>query len=150
MINYIIDGNNVIGKNPFLMKLQKKDKQSAREKLVLKLDRYFLNKKSKATLHFDGYANENIHLSKIKIIYSENKTADEKIKFQIEHSNSTRNTIVVTSDNNLAKYAKVCSCKVIPSEEFIKLIENSERNTEEEDRIKQISNQEILKIFGAK
>jgi len=150
MIIYIIDGNNLIGKLPDLIKLQKKDKQSSREKLVLILDRYFADKKSKNFLHLDGYPNEKINSNQAKIVYSENKTADEKIKYQIEKLKSTRNTSVVTSDSNLAQFAKVCGCNIISSENFVKMIRTSNRNDDEEQRIKEISNQEILKLFKAK
>ena len=150
MIHYIIDGNNLIGKDSFLNKLQRKEKQSSREKLVLILDRYFINKKANVTLHFDGYPNETIRSNKARVIYSENRTADEKIKYQIEHLKSNKNTTVVTSDNNLAQFAKVCGCKVVASEEFLKIIRDSKSGDDEEKRIKEISNQEILKLFKSK
>ena len=63
---------------------------------------------------------------------------------------STRNTSVVTSDSNLAQFAKVCGCNIISSENFVKMIRTSNRNDDEEQRIKEISNQEILKLFKAK
>ena len=57
MLHYIIDGNNLIGKIKHFSNIQKKDKQAAREKLALFLDRYFISKKAKVTLHFDGFEN---------------------------------------------------------------------------------------------
>ena len=106
MLNYIIDGNNLIGKIASLMSLQKKDKQASREKLVYILDRYFISKKANVTLHLDGHPAGRVSSSKMKIVYSENLTADEKIKKQISQSKSPRNIIVVTSDSNLAQFAK--------------------------------------------
>jgi predicted RNA-binding protein with PIN domain len=101
MVHYIIDGNNVIGKVPELFKLQKSDKQRSREQLVYLLQRYFHNKKINLTLHFDGFANIPLPLSKGKIIYSENKTADSLIKENIERIKNRKNIILVTSDNEL-------------------------------------------------
>ncbi len=147
MISYIIDGNNLIGKSKHLIGVQKKDKQSSREKLVLILDRYFYNKKYNITLHFDGFAGQKINSSKVKIVYSQNLTADEKIKKQIENSTSRKNTIVVTSNNNIAEFAKVCSCKVISSEEFLNMIENYNRIDDEEARMKEIPNSDIIDLF---
>ncbi len=46
MLHYIIDGNNLIGKIKRFSSLQKKDKQTAREKLAFYVDRYFIFKKS--------------------------------------------------------------------------------------------------------
>jgi predicted RNA-binding protein with PIN domain len=148
MINYIIDGNNLIGKIKSLMDIQRKgDKQSSRGKLVLLLDRYFSNKKNSVTLHLDGFENDKINSSSSKIIYSQKLTADEKIKNQIEHSSSRKNIIVITSDNNIAEFARVCGCKVISSVEFASMIKNLKQEDAEENRIKQINNDEFIKAW---
>lgn len=151
MINYIIDGNNLIGKISSLMNLQKKDKQASREKLVFLLDRYFIKKKANITLHFDGFPNTAINSSKLKIVYSENQTADEKIKKQISESKSARNITLITSDTNLAQFAKVCSCKIISSEELAWEISKSNSNLDEQSIIDSINNvDEFKKLFGVK
>ena len=151
MLNYIIDGNNLIGKISSLMNLQKKDKQASREKLVFLLDRYFIKKKANITLHFDGYPNTAINASKLKIIYSEKITADEKIKKQISQTKSARNIIVITSDANLAQFAKVCSCKVISSEDFEVEVNKSNSTLDEERIIDSINNvDEFKRLFGVK
>ena len=149
MLNYIIDGNNLIGKIPSLMGLQKKDKQASREKLVYILDRYFVDKKVNVTLHLDGHPGERINSSKMRIVYSENLTADEKIKLQISQSKSPRSITIVTSDSNLAQFAKVCSAKIISGEEFAAEISKSNNALDEEGIIKSINNiDEFKKLFG--
>ncbi|MBK7497596.1 MAG: NYN domain-containing protein [Ignavibacteriales bacterium] len=149
MLNYIIDGNNLIGKIASLMSLQKKDKQASREKLVYILDRYFISKKANVTLHLDGHPAGRVSSSKMKIVYSENLTADEKIKKQISQSKSPRNIIVVTSDSNLAQFAKVCSATVVSSDEFAVEINKSGDKFDEESIIKSINNvDEFKKLFG--
>jgi len=149
LLNYIIDGNNLIGKISSLMNLQKKDKQASREKLVYILDRYFVQKKASVLLHLDGYQAGRVNSSKMKIIYSENLTADEKIKKQISQSKSTRNIIVITSDSNLAQFAKVCSTTVISSEEFVAEIKKSTQTADEQYRIDSMNNiEEFKKLFG--
>ena len=151
MLHYIIDGNNLIGKIKSFSSLQKKDKQSAREKLTFYLERYFSSKKTKVTLHFDGYENLPIKTQKIIIVYSENKTADQKIKRQIETSNSPKNIIVITSDNNIKEFAKVCSAKTISSEDFNSEIQKEKNENEESERIKEINNvEEFKRIFNVK
>ena len=147
MLHYIIDGNNLIGKIKSFSSLQKKDKQSAREKLTFYLERYFSSKKTKVTLHFDGYENLPIKTQKIIIVYSENKTADEIIKRQIEDSRNPKNLVVVSSDNGVIKFAKVCSCEIIQSENFAKMISRKTVNEEEEIK-KSISDDEVKKLFG--
>ena len=149
MLNYIIDGNNLIGKIASLMSLQKKDKQASREKLVYILDRYFISKKANVTLHLDGHPAGRVSSSKMKIVYSENLTADEKIKKQVSQSKSPRNIIVVTSDSNLAQFAKVCSATVVSSDEFAVEINKSGDKFDEESIIKSINNvDEFKKLFG--
>lgn len=149
MLNYIIDGNNLIGKISSLMSLQKKDKQASREKLVYILDRYFIQKKASVSLHLDGYQAGSINSSKMKIIYSENLTADEKIKKQISQSKSPRNIIVITSDSNLAQFAKVCSTNVISSEVFVAEIKKSTQIASEQGKIDSMNNiEEFKKLFG--
>lgn len=149
MLNYIIDGNNLIGKIASLMSLQKKDKQASREKLVYILDRYFISKKANVSLHLDGHPAGRVSSSKMKLVYSENLTADEKIKKQISQSKSPRNIIVVTSDSNLAQFAKVCSATVVSSDEFAVEINKSGDKFDEESIIKSINNvDEFKKLFG--
>jgi len=149
LLNYIIDGNNLIGKIASLMSLQKKDKQASREKLVYILDRYFISKKANVSLHLDGHPAGRVSSSKMKIVYSENLTADEKIKKQISQSKSPRNIIVVTSDSNLAQFAKVCSATVVSSDEFAVDINKSGDKYDEESIIKSINNvDEFKKLFG--
>jgi len=149
LLTYIIDGNNLIGKISSLMNLQKKDKQASREKLVFLLDRYFIQKKANVTLHLDGHPGGRINSSKMKIVYSENQTADEKIKKQISQSKSPRNIIVITSDSNLAQFAKVCSNTVVSSDEFAAEIKKSTSNSDEEAKINSMNNiDEFKKLFG--
>jgi predicted RNA-binding protein with PIN domain len=149
LLNYIIDGNNLIGKIPSLKNLQNKDKQASRAKLVYMLDRFFITKKAKVTLHLDGYQNGKLNSSKMKIIYSEKLTADEKIKKQISQSNSPRNIIVITSDSNLAQFAKVCSANVIKSEEFgVKIINNDSAGNEQNIIDSMSDTEEFKKLFG--
>lgn len=151
MIKYIIDGNNLIGKIKFLQKLQKSDKQEAREKLAYLIDNYFIKKNFKVSLHFDGHPNLPINTSIAKIIYSFDTEADEKIKDEISSQKNSRNVVVVTSDKNLKEFAKVCSCSVIPSEEFASSITRQAHQNEEEERIKAINDvEEFKKIFGGK
>ncbi len=151
MRKYIIDGNNLIGKIKDLKKLQNIDKQAVREKLAILTENYFNRKKVKVSLHFDGFENSPIRISGIDITYSENKTADEKIKTEISSSINPRNIIVITSDSNLKEFARVCSASVISSEEFSAELKKRNGIDEEERRIRSISSvEEFKKIFNGK
>lgn len=144
---YIIDGNNLIGKIGFLHRLQKKDKQSPRDKAAFMIDDYFHGKKVRVYLHFDGFEKLPIKTSGIKIIYSNNREADQAIKDQISGTKNKKQIIVVTSDLNLAEFAKVCSCEVITSDEFgKKLVEKKSGNVEDEI-IKGLNSPEKIQEF---
>lgn len=146
-ITYIIDGNNLIGQMRDLSAIQKKDPQGSREKLALILDRYFSKKRVKVHLHFDGYANLAIK-SFASIIYSDNKPADNNIKKQIESINNKKLITVISSDGNILEFARVCSCNIMKSEDFAKLLNKNEDDKSEEKIINSITNEEIKKMFN--
>lgn len=144
---YIIDGNNLIGKIKELWALQQKEKQLSRVKLVKYLDQYFANKNVEISLHLDGFAVDPIPSSKIKINYSDNKTADSKIKNEIDNSKNPKVIAVVSSDHNVQDYARVNSCTIIKSEDFTKKMKGNKTRKSKEDIAKLISNDEIKKLF---
>jgi len=147
--HYIIDGNNLIGKIKILNQIQKKNKQQSREKLAFMLGRYFSKRKASVSLHFDGFENDTIKISAIKIIYSGSSTADEKIKREIERSKNPKNYILVTSDVNIAEFGRVCSCDVIKSEEFARQLLSLNSINEEQARIDAMNSaEEFKKLFG--
>jgi predicted RNA-binding protein with PIN domain len=152
MQKYLIDGNNVIGKNPKLFQIQSKDKQASRNLLVFLVGRYLANKKQSAIIFFDGFPGEAIPFFKGKIVYSEKSTADEKIKSEITGTNNRRNLTVVSSDNEIINFAKVCGCSVLPSEEFLKKANKEKRTDEEKTKIEEMNKdaEEFKKLFGVK
>ncbi|MBX3007962.1 MAG: NYN domain-containing protein [Melioribacteraceae bacterium] len=149
MNHYIIDGNNLIGKIKPLMELQSNDRQTSREKIVSMLNQFFAGKKLKVTLHFDGFPNNAINLVKGRVVYSENKTADEQIRSEIDRSKNPKLIVLVTSDNSLLNYGRVCSCKTIKSEEFYREIIKSNHKSEESQQVKILEkeNEIFLKLF---
>ena len=150
MKDYLIDGNNLMGKISVIKKIQIKDKQLARERLVMLIEKFFNKRKGKVFLHFDGFQNNPLNLSKGKIIYSEKSNADKKIKEQIEITKNRKNLIVISSDHEIQNFARVCSCDVLSSEEFAKELTSKRVINEEEKRIKSINNvEEFKKLFGA-
>ncbi len=151
MRRYIIDGNNLIGKIKSLQQLQRTDKQSAREKIALILESYFRGKKTRVSLHFDGFQNTPIKMAAAKIIYSENKSADDRIKAEISASKNPKLITVITSDNNLREFARVCSASVISAEDFAAELQKRNDKDEEEQRIRDMDSvEEFKRIFNVK
>lgn len=150
MKKYIIDGNNLIGKVKLLASIQEKDRQVSRYKLAFMIDRFFASKKVEVYLHYDGFEGEKINTQKLKIIYSENSSADEKIKKQIEAEKNKRNLIVISSDNSIASFAKVCGCEIQLSENFGKELSKSFSSESENEKNNLVNDiEEFKKLFNA-
>lgn len=145
MLHYIIDGNNLIGKISSLKNLP--DKQSAREKIALLLEKYFLGKKLKVSLHFDGFENVPIKVSGIKIYYSQIRSADEMIKNEIEQIKNTKSVFVISSDTEIGSFAKVCGCQVKSSENFYKEL-ISAKDKFDDEKPTDFNTDEFKKLFG--
>lgn len=150
MKKFIIDGNNLIGKIKKLASFQENEKQFLRNKLAYMIDRHFADKKVDIFLYFDGFAGEKINVSKLKIVYSGDSSADEKIKKQIESEKNKRILVIVSSDNEIRNFAKVCGCEILSSEEFGKdLLKGSESDSEEQ-KISELNNVSMFKkLFNA-
>jgi predicted RNA-binding protein with PIN domain len=150
MKTYIIDGNNVIGKDHRLKSLHKQDKIGAREKLTFAIERFAHKGKDYIYLHFDGYENKKLRGVNVNIVYSEIKTADEKMKMQIDLSKNKKNLIIVSSDRSVMNYGKLNSCKVISSEDFLQgYLSNTKENKEEVYKDgKKFDVDEFKKLFG--
>ncbi len=144
---YIIDGNNLIGKIAELKKLQKSNPQASREKLVFLLRRYFDKHKFEVSLYFDGFPKEIIAGGKIRIKYSYEDAADFFIKREIDASENPRTLAVVSSDSEIFDYAKINACKAMKAEEFLRQIEPKEIEDEKERAKKELSDDEILRMF---
>ncbi len=155
MKTYLIDGNNLIFKIEQLKRLQKTDKQKAREKLVFLIDDYFINKKYKVKIFFDGFEAIKINSNISKIIYSNDKPADYFIKEEIENVKNPKNLIVVSSDIEIQNKARVCSAEIINSEIFANELLNKNNfpdvDKSEEEKIKKLQNEidEFKKLFSA-
>lgn len=149
MLQYIIDGNNLIGKIGSLKKAYRQNRQSSREGLIKYLNAFLADKKINLTLHFDGYPNGPLYLSKGRIIYSEHRTSDTLIKDEIDRFKNPKLIVLVSSDHNLINYARVNSCKVIKSEEFKREMQNSSGTNEEFEKVKKLEREKeiFLKLF---
>ncbi len=149
---YLIDGNNLIGKIPTLKAFQKKDPQTSREKLYSAISNYFSSKKCEVIIFFDGFEKTPIRHSKVKIDYSDNRTADEHIRTYITNSKSRTQLTLITSDGALGSFGKKCSCVVLLSEEFAKMLEAKKGEDTEKEKIQSLSgsNAEFIKLFSQK
>ncbi|PJA97127.1 MAG: hypothetical protein CO129_02765 [Ignavibacteriales bacterium CG_4_9_14_3_um_filter_34_10] len=144
--HYIIDGNNVIGRNKDLMK----DKINSRSRLRFIMEKYFIDKKVSVNLYFDGHEKEKIKSDKLKIIYSNNHPADDLIRDEIAQTKNCKTVCLVTSDLPLAEFGKKNSCTIKSSDEFLRGISVNKKSNEKESAAESISNSEMMKLFGLK
>lgn len=149
---YVIDGNNLIGKVASLKAVQKNNPQLSREKLVNMLLRYFIQKRCKAFLFFDGFEKDKIASGDVRIIYSNKKDADSIIKEHINHSKNPKHLIIVSSDGSVAGYARKNACQVISAEEFGRELQSAgqEQSSGENNHNLQSQNDYFIKLFNAK
>jgi len=145
---YFIDGNNLAGKLKGISNIKAGQNQLMREKLISVLSRYYSKDRNQIIVFFDGFTREAIRAGRIKIIYSNRKTADDEIKEAIANHKNPRLITLITSDNNLREFGKACSCRIKSCEELSLDIEASVEHDDEKERIQKISNSEIKKLFG--
>lgn len=121
MKHFIIDAHNVIHKSAFLSSQIENSIDIARNSFLQMLSQFSHKYKSyKFTVYFDGKIGYIAVESKsIQIISSLDREADELIKEKIAKLKTTKNVIVVSSDNEIASYAKVHACDILTSQDFL-------------------------------
>ncbi len=118
MRTIIIDANNLLYRVFKNKKVQSKN-DSERLSLVESV-KSRLGNRNKVIFVFDGHGDSNTS----SIIFSGNKSADTLILKFIENFRNHKLLTVVSSDNEIKRFANVCGCKVQSSELFWQIINN--------------------------
>lgn len=118
MRTIIIDANNLLHK-VFKNKKVLSENDSDRLSLVESVKSRLRNH-DKVIFVFDGHGD----IGTSSIIFSGNQSADTVIRKFIENFNNHILLTVVSSDNEISGFAKVCGCKVQSSEMFWQTINN--------------------------
>lgn len=113
MKTIIIDGNNLIHKVPYLKNIFLKDKETAQIALVESV-KSRSSRNEKIIFIFDGFGK----IEKPNAEFSNNFTADEIIRKRIEKFPNHKLLKIVSSDNEIIGFAKICGCEVSRSEVF--------------------------------
>ncbi|MBI4846299.1 MAG: NYN domain-containing protein [Candidatus Omnitrophica bacterium] len=130
-LHYIIDGYNVIKQVDFLtgQKLR-----AGRDSLMHFIEKHQLHgsKKNEVTVVFDGKAEvESPQVrSAIKVIFSKNESADDKIKRIVEQSRNPKRIVVVSDDKAIKFYCRAVGSRVSSVKEFL---EKSSRHRQAEE-----------------
>jgi hypothetical protein len=145
----LIDGYNLIRQSDILRSYEHKSLEAGRRALIARLAEYEKKKGHKITVVFDGWKSgsadeERDREGKINIIYSRyGEKADDVIKRMA--ANSDEETIVVSSDREIASYITRCGKTSLASLEFEGIMNKvispsmegnfaAEKNDENQDR----------------
>jgi len=145
-LHYVIDGYNMIRHKAYSPSSKLKDE---RQNLLhfISSDRLCGSAKNKVTVVFDGYPRqENIEAENIEVVFSGEKTADEKIKKLIESCHNPKIVIVVSDDREIKDFAKLHSVKAVGIEEFFIPKSKSLRMSARESLKPELSYSQIHKI----
>ena len=118
-LHYIIDGYNLIKHRSF-----PPAKKTGDERLVLlefiRTKKLCGSSRNKITVVFDGYAGDfKTGDCDIEVIFSQELTADERIKKIVCARGNTVNFVVISDDREIKDFVKSSRVKAVGIEEFI-------------------------------
>lgn len=119
-LQYLLDGYNIIYQVPALAR-------GSLEEQRAKLIRFIEDKrpqgsfKNKVTIVFDGQPQHfgSTRTASVKIIFSQNETADERILRLVDDAQNRKNMIVVTEDRPLQYAVRALGAEVMKVDSFI-------------------------------
>jgi predicted RNA-binding protein with PIN domain len=131
MLQYIIDGFNLIHKIPAL-----KDSSAVHQDLVNYIYKHKLSgsKNNKVMIVFDGAPNWRVRLlSEFEIIFALDRKADDLIKERVNKIKNKSNVIVVSDDREIREYVKKAGAKSQGIADFIKIKEPSSKDVDSKE-----------------
>lgn len=119
-LHFIIDGYNLIKQTAALNKVNLKDSREALIRFIT-VSAPQGSKNNTITIVFDGWQGKFYYraVSYLRIIFSNDKSADEIIKQLAEKSDNAKNIVVVTNDREVQFYARQAGAKVEAVEDFV-------------------------------
>ncbi len=119
--HFLIDGYNLAHK--LGVNITKENLQQVRNDVCRKVSMLVSQKKCKATLVFDGRGvlGATEQYQNIAVVFTASgETADAYIKKMIDETLSKSTLCVVSSDNEILRYAKISRAQTMPSEHFLR------------------------------
>lgn len=118
----IIDGYNLIFKFPDLKELMERDLEGARKGLIYRLAPHAEKNGLNIVIVFDGNEQSSDpwdSIPHVQVVYSTfPEKADPFIKRIIEQNTGGEDLVVVSSDNEIIEFARLCGKQVIRSETY--------------------------------
>jgi len=151
--HYILDGHNIMHKEPEWRSILSSNPVQALNKLILVCQRITAGKNKKCTIYFDGSPPGDIIKGgkNIQVTFSYDRDADALIKSLIARSKNPRNLVIISDDSEIQRTARAYSCGIQSVQKFLTEI-TSNRDTDESDKppVNDISIEEWLRLFNKK
>lgn len=155
-LHYLLDGYNILHQMPIELRGKLEDQ---RHQLIQWIENHRPQGsiKNSVTIVFDGqsgiYGGDR-NFPSVKVIFSQDESADEKIKSLVAQASNKKNIIVVTNDRDIQYAVKASGAKVMPVEEFLALADkrhlrsaqNSSKHSMEKESSSKVSTSMEYKI----
>jgi len=149
---FLIDGHNLIAFLPDIT-LEDPDDEA---KLVNKLKGFAAGQRKKCTVIFDGGlpgGASRMSTRGVRVIFAaQGSNADSLIKGRIQKIRDARSWTVVTSDNEILRYARQRRMQTMSSPEFIRQLQarrpSSRRGEKENPKLSADEVEDWLEVFG--
>ena len=148
----IVDAYNVLFKHPEWRRHVHGSLELARMEMARGIVSFSQRKKMPVTLVFDGrghFSDQSSAIGKVKIVFSKPpQNADTFIKRIIDKHSQPQNLIIVSSDHEVAGYARLNKCAAWTAEQFLASIEDLRMNGHDPENFQDsYSVEEWLHIF---
>jgi predicted RNA-binding protein with PIN domain len=155
---YLIDGYNLLHQFPELRKKMEYDLENARDALLARLSGFSLSKGVIVSVVFDGSGEPDPSQSRsrtVRVRFSRPpEKADPLIKKMISERKRDEELILVSSDRDIADYARLCGVKVEASQAFAQMMERLPVEPSDGPRLERTMSereiQEWMALFGEK
>ncbi|MBI4651583.1 NYN domain-containing protein [Candidatus Desantisbacteria bacterium] len=146
-MKFIIDGYNLIRTLPRYTHSRFADEKRAVVRLI-KIHPLMKKQSHETIIVFDGYADdENIINDKnIKIIFSDDDSADETIKNIVENSKKPEEIYVVTDDREIRDFIRIMGAKNITIKEFAAAIKQDKEPIKKNIENNKIDDNDAIRI----
>jgi len=144
-LQYLLDGYNIIHQIP-TSNLKPLEQQRNEFIRLIEIHRPQGSLKNNVTLVFDGKPGRSYPLesSVVKVLFSEQQSADDKIKAIVEGSDNRKNVIVVTNDRDVQYAVRASGAKVLSVEDFLKRCKKSSGSVGQKRKIDQNDKPKII------
>lgn len=119
-LHYVIDGYNAVNQIEQFIGLKLEDQRNQFIKILETLRPHGSTNNS-ITVVFDGksgiYGDQSTVC--VKVIFTKDETADDKIKRLVENSKNRKNIVVVTNDKEIKFYVRNVGAEVISVKQFL-------------------------------